>query len=129
MKTQILLISFLYIFSWSIQAQNQQHKAIHPSGPEQVGTWFDPPQPGFKPNHMVVPAKWNMFDSSGYVWKWDTIFSYKTSGSAPYYRVTRKYSSSGDSIVQLMEMSQSSFVYVNYARESFTFDSAGNWLT
>ncbi|MCX6305373.1 MAG: hypothetical protein NT040_10415, partial [Bacteroidetes bacterium] len=129
MKTQILLISILCMFTWSVQAQAQQRKATLPSGPERTGNWFNPSQPGFKRDHMVVPAKRTMFDSSGYMWKWDTIFCYKTSGSAPYYRVTRQYSSSGDSIVQLMEMSQSNFVYVNYARESLTFDSAGNWLT
>jgi hypothetical protein len=129
MKTQILLISFLCMFAWSVQAQVQQHKSTFPSGPEKASFSVNPPQPGFKPDHMVVPAKRNMFDSSGYVWKWDTIFCYKTTGSTPYYRVTRKYNSAGDSIVQLMEIRQSSFVYVNYARESFTFDSAGNWLT
>ena len=129
MKTQILLFSFLCIFAWGIQAQVQQQKVTFHSWPEKAGFSVNPPQPGFKPDRMVVPAKRNMFDSSGYVWKWDTIFCYKTSGSAPYYRVTRKYNSSGDSLVQLMEIRQSSFVYVNYARESFTFDSAGNWLT
>jgi hypothetical protein len=129
MKKQILLIVFLCLFAFSAQAQVQQHKPLLPSGPERVGSYFNQTQSGFKPERIVVPAKRNMFDSSGYVWKWDTIFCYKTSVSAPYYRVTRKYSSSGDSIVQLMEIRQSSLVYVNYARESFTFDSAGNWLT
>jgi hypothetical protein len=130
MKTQILLFSLLCMFACSLQAQVQQRKATFPSGLEQVGSWINPPQPGFKPERMVVPAKRNMFDSSGYVWKWDTIFCYKTnSGSVPYYRVTRKYSSAGDSIVQLTELHQSSYVWANYARESFTFDSAGNWMT
>ncbi|MFZ4523878.1 MAG: T9SS type A sorting domain-containing protein [Bacteroidales bacterium] len=129
MEIHILLISFLCFFPCSVQTQVQQRKVTFHSGPEKAGFSVNPPQSGFKPERMVVPAKRNMFDSSGYVWKWDTIFCYKTSGSAPYYRVTRKYSSSGDSLVQLMDIRQSSFVYVNYARESFTFDSAGNWLS
>lgn len=41
MKTQIFLISFLCVFAWSEQAQVQQRNAIHSSGNEQVGSWFN----------------------------------------------------------------------------------------
>jgi len=129
MKTPILFISFLFLFACSLQAQHlQRNEPLSPSS-ERFESNFKPTQPGFKPDRMVVPVKRNMFNASASVWKWDTIFCFKTTVSAPYYRVTRKYSSAGDSLIQLMEISQTSFAFVNYARESFTFDSAGNWLT
>ena len=148
MKTQILLFSFLCIFVFPLQAQVSQRNGNHHPGSEQAGAWFNPKgsdfrnadrmsiqkygnlkQPQNSDARIMVPAKRTMFDSSGYVWKWDTILCYKTSGPAPDYRVARKYSPSGDSLVQLTERSQSGIGYVNFARESFTFDSAGNWLS
>ncbi len=127
MKTQFLLISFLFLFAWSVQAQVQQRKATLPSGPERSGIWINPPQPGFKPNRMVVPAKRNMFSPSTYAWQWDTIICYTVaSGSNPYQRITRTYNSMGDSVVQLMERRQGSLLWENYAREFYTYDATGN---
>ncbi|NCA77408.1 MAG: T9SS type A sorting domain-containing protein [Alphaproteobacteria bacterium] len=129
MKTHILLFSFLCIFTFCAHAQAPQRHAFLPAGFERIDSYFNPTQPGFKPDKMVIPAKRNMFNPSSSVWKWDTILCYKTTGSEPFYRITRKYNSSGDSLVQLMELIQSNLIYVNSARESFTFDSAGNWLS
>ncbi|MCX6305375.1 MAG: T9SS type A sorting domain-containing protein [Bacteroidetes bacterium] len=129
MKTQILLISILCMFTWSVQAQAQQRKATLPSGPERAGRWFNSPQPGFKPDHMVVPSKRNMFDSSGYVWKWDTIMCYNLpSGDIPFQRATRTYNSFGEQLTILYERRQGSLAWENYAREADAYDSAGNWV-
>jgi hypothetical protein len=129
MKTQILIISFLYVFACSLQAQVQHRKATLPSDSERVGTWFNPPQPGFKPDHMVVPVKRNMFDSSGYVWKWDTIMCYNiASGDSPFQRATRTYNSFGDQLTILYERRLGSLAWENYARETDAYDSAGNWV-
>jgi hypothetical protein len=117
------------MFTWSVQAQVQQCKATLHSGPEKAGISVTPPQSGFKPNHMVVPAKQNMFDSSGYVWKWDTIFCYNiASGASPFQRATRTYNSLGEQLTILYERRQGSLAWENYAREADAYDSAGNWV-
>ena len=129
MKTHILLFSFLCMFAYSLLAQVQQHKAINPSGPERAGSWFNPTQPGFKPDQMVVPVKRNMFDSSGYVWKWDTIMCYNVaSGANPFQRATRTYNSFGEQLTILYERRLGSLAWENYAREADAYDSAGNWV-
>ncbi|MEI7896951.1 MAG: T9SS type A sorting domain-containing protein [bacterium] len=129
MKTQILLISCLCMFAYSIQAQVQQRKATLPSGPERSGIWINPPQPGFKPERMVVPVNRTMFDSSGYLWKWDTIMCYNiASGDNPFQRVSRTYNSFGEQLTLLFERRQGSLAWENYAREADTYDSAGNWV-
>jgi hypothetical protein len=127
MKTQILLFIFLCMFACSLQAQVQQRKATFPSGIEQVGSWINPPQPGFKPDHMVVPAKWNMFDSSGYVWKWDTILCFDTVHGEPSQRLSRKFNFSGDSIIQLTERRQGNLLWEIFTRETFLYDSSGEY--
>jgi hypothetical protein len=129
MKTQFLLISFLFLFTWSVQAQVQQRKATLPSGPEISGIRINPPQPGFKPERMVVPAKRTMFDSSAYVWKWDTILCFDTVHGEPSQRLSRKFNFSGDSIIQLTERRQGNLLWENFTRENFLYDSSGNMLT
>jgi len=129
MKTAILIFGLLFLFPLYFHAQVQPGKTVPAPRFEHSGGYPTPALKATKHDHLMVPAKRNMFDSSGYVWKWDTILCYKTSGPAPDYRVTRKYSPAGDSLVQLTERSQSGTGYVNFARESFTFDSAGNWLS
>ncbi|MDP1621319.1 MAG: hypothetical protein Q8M08_03180, partial [Bacteroidales bacterium] len=97
MKTQILLISFICMFAWSVQAQVQQHHAILPSSSQRVGSHFNPTQSGFKPDHLMVPAKRNMFNPSNSIWKWDTILSYNTaSNDNPFQRISRTYNSMGE---------------------------------
>ena len=77
-----------------------------------------------------VPLKRKSDNTYSYQWKWDTIICYNVaSGSEPFQRVTRKYSYSGDSIIQLMERRLGSFAWGNFARETFTFDSTGSLLT
>ncbi|HNY01421.1 MAG TPA: T9SS type A sorting domain-containing protein [Bacteroidales bacterium] len=129
MKTPILLSGLLFLLPLYFHAQVQPGKTVPAPRFERSGGHPTPALIAGKPDHLIVPVKRNMFDSSGYVWKWDTILCYKASGPAPDYRVTRKYNLSGDSLVQLTERSQSGTGYVNFARESFTFDSAGNWLS
>lgn len=148
MKSNVLLFIFLFCSGFCLQGQILQHKVIDNSGVFLTANIFSLKYPGEKdpdlmelpgkgalntPMHsnsrFIVPAKRTMFDSSGYVWKWDTILCYKVSGPAPDYRVIRKYSPSGDSLVQLTERSQSGIGYVDFARESFTFDSSGNRLS
>lgn len=130
MKTQILLFCFLCMFTWSIQAQVQQRKAAFHSGPEKAGFSVNRPQPGFKPNHMVVPEKRNRFNPSTSVWKWDTIMCCDTSSEKiPAQRVSRRFNSIGDSLIQLTEHRQGELMFENYARETFTYDSVGNCLT
>jgi hypothetical protein len=129
MKTLFLLISFLFLFAWSVQAQVQQRNAILPFGSPQVGNYFNQTQSGFKSEPMRIPAKRNMFDSSGYVWKWDTIMCYNiASGSSPFQRATRTYNSFGEQLTLLFERRQGSLAWENYAREADTYDSAGNWV-
>ena len=129
MKTQILLICFLCIFACSLQAQNPNHQAILPFGPERVGNFVKPTQPGFKLDHMVVPAKRNMFNHSNSIWKWDTILCFDTVHGEPSQRLSRKFNFSGDSIIQLTERRQGNLLWENFTRETFLYDSSGNMLT
>ena len=127
MKTHFLLFSFLCIFACSVQAQNQQHNAIIKSCSERVGTYFNSSRSRFTSNHVMVPQKRNLFNPSNSVWKWDTILCYDTSSSQkPFQRVSRTYNSLGEVLTQFTERSQSGFIWENYARETFTYDSTGN---
>jgi hypothetical protein len=129
MKTHLLLISFLCMFVCNTHAQVQQRNATLPSGLEKAGFSVNPPQLGFKPNQMMIPAKRNMFDSSGYLWKWDTIMCYNVaSGDNPFQRATRTYNSLGEQLTLLYERRVGSLAWENYAREADTYDSAGNWV-
>jgi hypothetical protein len=117
------------LFACSLQAQVQQRKATFHSWHEKASFSVNPPQPGFKPERMVVPAKRNIFNPSNSIWKWDTILCYDISSQLiPFQRVSRTYNSFGEELTNLFERRQGSMTWENYARESFTYDSAGNWV-
>ena len=129
MRIHILLLSFLCTFSWSIRAQVHHPKTMLPSRSEQVGEYFNPQQERFKHELMVVPGKRNMFNPSNPVWKWDTIMCYDiSSGANSFQRATRTYNSLGEQLTILYERRLASLAWENYARESDTYDSAGNWV-
>ncbi|MEI6900601.1 MAG: hypothetical protein WCL00_12040, partial [Bacteroidota bacterium] len=69
MKTQILLIGFLCMFTCNLQAQVQRRQAILHPGSERTGDYFNLKQSGFKPEQIMVPAKRDMFNPSTSVWK------------------------------------------------------------
>ena len=71
----------------------------------------------------------NLDKSTRYQWKWDTIVCFDTIHGVPFQRVSRKYNTSGDSIIQLTERRQDGFLWENFARETFNYDSSGNLLT
>ncbi|MDP1621318.1 MAG: T9SS type A sorting domain-containing protein [Bacteroidales bacterium] len=130
MKKQALLFAILLMVSVLLQAQDPHPKAIQPNASVRVSEYFNPTSLKFKSAPLMVPAKRDMFNPSSSVWKWDTILCYDTSSALNLFqRVTRKYNSLGLPLSQLNERRQDGFIWENFMSESFTWDSAGNWLT
>ncbi|HNY01424.1 MAG TPA: T9SS type A sorting domain-containing protein [Bacteroidales bacterium] len=129
MKTPTLFFGLLFLLPLYFHAQVQSVK----NGPaprfERSGGHPTPALIAGKPDHLMVPAKRNMFNPNNSIWRWDTIMCYnKASGDSPYQRVTRTYNSFGEQLSILYERRQGSLAWVNYARETDTYDSAGNWV-
>ena len=129
MKTQFLLFHFLCIFAFSSQAQELQRNSMPKPGSERIRNNFKQTQSGAQ--NSMVPFKRNLFSSSSFEFKWDTMICYHDSSpSIISQRVSRTYNFFGEPLTQLTEqLPQGSAIWVNFARETFTFDSAGNWLT
>jgi hypothetical protein len=72
-----------------------------------------------------IPEKKNLLNTYNYTWKWDTIISYDAS-LRMYQRVSRSYNSFGYPLTQLTEQWQNNAMWVNYSRQTWTYDSAGN---
>jgi hypothetical protein len=130
MKTQAFLTAILLMVSFLLRAQNQPPTPIQPNSQDRVGEYLNPTFVKFKSAPVMVPSKKDLFHSSASVWKWDTILCYDTvTGSNPFQRIIRTYNSQGLPLTQLSERRQGGFTWENFAHETFTWDSAGNWLT
>jgi hypothetical protein len=130
MKKSLLFSAIIIMFSCNLFAQDQLHRKIFPGPAKRVDLSRPQIPTGTKPYRAMVGQKRTMFNHSNSVWKWDTIFCYNTSSDdIPFQRVSRTYNSSGEVLSQLTERRQGSFSWDNVARETYTYDSAGNELT
>ena len=128
MKTPIFLFCFLCVFALITQAQELQRHPMPERGSQRIDDYIKPIQSGLK---ISMPLKRNLFSSSSYELKWDTMICYHDSSpSIISQRVSRTYNFFGEPLIQLTEqLPQGSANWVNFARETFTYDSTGNWLT
>jgi len=129
MKTQILLFSFLFIFTWGMHAQNHPQNSTLTPAPEQMGAWLNPTKSGARPAPLMAPQKQTMFNPDATAWRWDTILCYSVaSDPVPFQRVTRTYDAAGMALTNTFERREGNLTWENFARESFAYDSAGNWI-
>jgi len=130
MKNTFLYFTIIIMFSCNLFAQDQLHRKVFPGPASRVDLSRPQIPTGPKPDRAIVCRKQNIFNHSNSVWKWDTILCYNTaSNDNPFQRISRTYNSMGEVLTQLTERRQGSFNWDNLARETYTYDSAGNELT
>jgi len=127
MKHPVLLSMILLMASWQVSAQHPSRISNYPDYQTKAGILFSPVSSGVKTYPVTLPQKRTMFNPRTTAWKWDTILCYTvSSGTSPFQRLTRTYNSLGEVLTNFDERRQSSFTWENYARENYTYDTAGN---
>jgi hypothetical protein len=130
MKKSSLFSAIMIMVSCTLLAQDQLIRKVFPDPASRIDLSRPQIPMGPKLDRAMVDRKHTMFNPSNSVWKWDTILSYNTSSNDnPFQRISRTYNSMGKVLSQLTELRQGSFNWDNLARETYTYDSAGNELT